>query len=118
MLPGGRGGGAPQTGPGYAFTPEQLTSIATEWDELADKFESCERYALVLIEVEGPGAEYASINNAEKINESGVALLEALHQRVAYCRSMAQKFRDTLGAYGNAEGDAAAAVPKSTGTLG
>lgn len=118
LLPGGTGGGQPYTGPGYAFTREQLTSIARKWDALADRFERCERYALVMVEVEGPGAEYASINNADKIRESGVALTETLHRRVSYCRSMAEKFRSALTSYDGAEGDTTTTVHRSTGSLG
>ncbi|PXY32777.1 hypothetical protein BAY60_06890 [Prauserella muralis] len=117
MLPGGRGGGAPQTGPGYAFTPEQLTSIATEWDELADKFESCRTHVRTIEAVEAPGTEYASINNADKIRQSGAALQVALDERVNYCRAMAQKFRNALPAYTTVDEDTAAVVTEKKGTL-
>ncbi|PXY32064.1 hypothetical protein [Prauserella muralis] len=101
-------------GPGYAFTPAQLHTIAGEWETLAERYERARLRAQALIDAEGPGAEYASINNAEKVRESGRALSKALEERVAYCTTMAEKFTAALGAYSMAE-DAAGERMRATG---
>ncbi|WP_245992366.1 hypothetical protein [Prauserella muralis] len=97
-------------GPGYAFTPDQLHTIAGEWETLAERYKAAKRTAQQIALVEGPGAEYASINNAEKIRASGLALMQALDERANYCETMAGKFRTALSSYSRAEGDAAAEV--------
>ncbi|PXY32781.1 hypothetical protein BAY60_07065 [Prauserella muralis] len=97
-------------GPGYAFTPDQLHTIAGEWETLAERYAQAKVKAQIIAYAEGPGADYASINNAEKVSASGTELLAALDERVRYCEQMAQKFRAAFGAYLAAEDNVRAEV--------
>lgn len=109
------GGGGPDAGPGYAFTSEQLKSIAGKWEALAGRYTQASARAQAMAYAEGPGAEYASVNNADKVKQSGAALREALEQRVHYCNEMADKFRAASGAYSAAEDQATAEISESGG---
>ncbi|MEU3273766.1 hypothetical protein ABZ639_23260 [Saccharomonospora sp. NPDC006951] len=105
----------PVPGGGYAFTPDQLRSIADKWEALGRRFRENKLLAQTLATTEGAGVEYASLNNAEKVQQSGHALLDALDQRIQYCDSMSQKFRDALGTYSNREHETSAEMKQKQG---
>ncbi|PXY37820.1 hypothetical protein [Prauserella flavalba] len=109
------GGSGPNQGPGFAFDAEQLGRIAETWQGLAERFTDAERNASFLIEADGPGLEYASQGNAEKVRSSGVALRETLSQRAQYCRTMAERFREASGAYLNQEDEASTEIRSDGG---
>jgi hypothetical protein len=102
-------------GPGFAFTQEQLQSLTTKWEDLADGFKDGQRKTRLIAEAEGPGAEYASGDNAQLVRESGDALWETLVARERFCRDQAEKFRAASDAYATAEDDATADVAKQEG---
>lgn len=106
---------AKTTGPGYAFTEEQLQAIARKWEELADRFREGQRDARAIAEAKGPGAEYASEDNAQLVRTSGHALLDTLIAREKFCREQVEKTRAAMGSYVNAEDDAADDVTSQEG---
>ncbi|QFU94116.1 hypothetical protein [Amycolatopsis sp. YIM 10] len=111
----GASAGAPSGG--YSFEPDQLIDIAREWDDLADGYVEDMEHADILARVEGPGAEYASGDNAQLVRQSGEALLSALRDRVDYCRAQAEKFRSAAGQYAEAEASAGDEIGKQGGSL-
>lgn len=88
-----------------------------EWNDLANEFKLDQEHAIVLARTRGPGIEYASGGNAEKIQQSGDALLQTLSEREEYCRSMAAKFKAALGKYARAEDDQTAEIKRAGGSL-
>ncbi|PWV82621.1 hypothetical protein SAMN05421630_103400 [Prauserella marina] len=106
--------GDPVPDGGYAFTPDQLRSIADKWEALGLRFEKAKTEARQLTDAEGPGAEYASINNAERIRLSGLALSDALDKRMQYCQAMAKKFEAAIADYRQAEEQAVIEIRHST----
>ncbi|MEV6642004.1 hypothetical protein [Amycolatopsis sp. NPDC051371] len=88
-----------------------------EWNDLANEFKLDQETAIVLARTRGPGTEYASGDNAERIQESGNALLQTLSQREEYCRGMAAKFKAALGRYARAEDDQTAVIKQTGGSL-
>ncbi|QFU94131.1 hypothetical protein [Amycolatopsis sp. YIM 10] len=102
---------------GYSFEPAELTSIAREWDDLAMAYERDTLQAKVLAQTQGPGAEYASGDNAQLVRQSGETLLTALNDRIDYCRSQAEKFRAAAGHYAQADTDAGAEIGNQGGSL-
>ncbi|WP_370970334.1 hypothetical protein [Amycolatopsis sp. cg9] len=88
-----------------------------EWNELANEFKHDQEQAVTLTRVEGPGLEYASGGNAEKIQQSGNALLSTLADREEYCRSMAAKLKAALGKYARAEDDHSTEITQTGGSL-
>ncbi|MGC7093817.1 hypothetical protein ACPZ19_04040 [Amycolatopsis lurida] len=102
---------------GYSFEPDQLIDIARDWDDLALAYERDMEQARVIARTEGPGAEYASGDNARLVRESGEALLSSLQDRVAYCRSQAEKFRAAAGQYAEADASAGDQIGNQGGSL-
>ncbi|MGC7093832.1 hypothetical protein ACPZ19_04115 [Amycolatopsis lurida] len=102
---------------GYSFEPDQLIDIAQEWESLADAYEADILLAKRLTRVEGPGAEYASGDNAQVVRQSGEALVSALGDRVDYCRAQAEKFRSAAGQYAEAEASAGDEIGNQGGSL-
>ncbi|TQJ04924.1 hypothetical protein [Amycolatopsis cihanbeyliensis] len=107
--------GSAAGGPGFVFTLEQLRAIAARWERLAERFRWAQRNADIIVRAEGPGADYASQDNAAMIRESGEALLETLKAREAYCLDQWEKTRAAMDAYATAEDEAAAEVNKPAG---
>jgi hypothetical protein len=102
-------------GPGFAFTQEQLQSLSTKWEDLADGYRDGLVSAQVIASAEGPGAEYASGDNAQLVRGSGDALWETLKARERFCRDQAEKYRAASGAYAATDDDATADVTKQEG---
>lgn len=105
------------SGPGYAYSREQMESLARKWEQLAEDFREDIRYAKIIAAAEGPGAEYASIGNAEMIRASGEALIETLTERAEYCKAQAAKFQAALGRYAAIEDDAEHTIKQHGGSL-
>ncbi|WP_254897016.1 hypothetical protein [Amycolatopsis sp. Hca4] len=88
-----------------------------EWNDLANEFEDDLQRAALLQRAHGPGAEYASGGNAERVRASGDALHETLVSRAQYCRSMALRFKTALDKYATAEDVSTAEVKRTGGSL-
>ncbi|MGW3962164.1 hypothetical protein ACWED2_20240 [Amycolatopsis sp. NPDC005003] len=88
-----------------------------EWNDLANEFKHDQEQAITLTRAKGPGLEYASGGNAEKIHQSGEALLSTLAAREEYCRNMAAKFKAALGMYARAEDDYTTQITQAGGSL-
>lgn len=112
---GSYGGGA--GGAGFSYDEATLRELMHEWNDLANEFKLDQEHAIVLARTQGPGAEYASGGNAERIQLSGNALIQTLSQREDYCRSMAAKFKAALGKYASTEDDQAAEIKQTGGSL-
>ncbi|MFI6024119.1 hypothetical protein [Amycolatopsis magusensis] len=102
---------------GYSFEPAELESIAREWEDLAAAYQMDIRVAEQLAAAEGPGAEYASGDNAQLVRQSGLTLRSALHDRVDYCRAQADKFRTAAGRYAEADTGAGTEIGNQGGSL-
>ena len=111
----GASAGAPSGG--YSFEPDQLIAIARDWDDLAEAYKTDMAQAYRLARAEGPGAEYASGDNAQLVRQSGEALLSALRGRVDYCKAQAEKFRAAAGQYAEAEASAGDQIGNQGGSL-
>ncbi|MET8994993.1 hypothetical protein [Amycolatopsis sp. NPDC004169] len=88
-----------------------------EWNDLANEFKHDQEQAATLARVKGPGLEYASGGNAEKIQQSGEALLATLASREEFCRNMAAKFQAALGKYARAEDEHTTEITQTGGSL-
>ncbi|HKS44084.1 MAG TPA: PE domain-containing protein [Amycolatopsis sp.] len=90
---------------GFAFDPDHLNAMAKEWDKLGDAYSDKQRYAQRLMEIQGPGDEYASKIHAEAVRNTGRAMSAAFQDRQQYCRDQAQKFRSAAGHYAKVDND-------------
>ncbi|MEV4148463.1 hypothetical protein AB0J40_32720 [Amycolatopsis sp. NPDC049691] len=88
-----------------------------EWNDLANEFRNDQRRAQILAQTQGPGLEYASEGNADRIRNSGRALLDTLESREDYCRAMARKFESALGKYATVEDVNSTQIKQTGGTL-
>ncbi|WP_326945930.1 hypothetical protein OG439_41570 [Amycolatopsis sp. NBC_01307] len=113
----GSGSGSGGGGAGFQYDEATLHELVREWSDLASEFEDDLSYAALLQRTEGPGTEYASGGNAERVRASGEALHETLTARSQYCRSMAEKFRAALGKYATAEDTQTTEVKRTGGSL-
>jgi hypothetical protein len=104
-------------GGGFEYDEETLRELMHEWNDLANEFKHDQEQAVTLTRVKGPGLEYASGGNAEKIHQSGEALLSTLAAREEYCRNMAAKFKAALGRYARAEDDHTTEITQTGGSL-
>jgi hypothetical protein len=96
---------------------ETLRELMREWNDLANEFKHDQEQAVTLTRVKGPGLEYASGGNAEKILQSGEALLSTLAAREEYCRNMAARFKAALGKYARAEDEHITEITQTGGSL-
>jgi hypothetical protein len=112
---GSYGGGA--SGSGFEYDEATLHELVREWSDLANEFQDDREQARSIATTHGPGLEYASTGNADRIRASGDALDSALQQRVEYCRAMAAKFVTALGAYATSEETQATEIKQTGGTL-
>lgn len=104
-------------GGGFRYDEATLHELVREWNELANEFKHDQEQAVTLTRVKGPGLEYASGGNAEKIHQSGDALLATLAAREEYCRNMAAKLKAALGKYAQAEDDNSTEITQTGGSL-
>ncbi|WP_037308488.1 hypothetical protein [Amycolatopsis orientalis] len=100
---GGSYGTPVAEGAGFKYDEATLHELVKEWRELAQEYTDDLDQAEYIAKVKPPGREYASGDNATITRLSGQALVEALGQRVAYCKSMADKYVAALGKYATAE---------------
>jgi hypothetical protein len=116
---GSYGGSPPRAGGGGGFEYDEATlhELVREWNDLANEFRNDQRRAQQLAQTQGPGLEYASEGNADRIRSSGRALLETLGSREDYCRAMAKKFETALGKYATAEDVHSTEIEQTGGTL-
>ncbi|WP_103351830.1 hypothetical protein [Amycolatopsis sp. CA-128772] len=114
-VPGSYGGG--DGGAGFEYDEETLRALMHEWNDLANEFEDDLNRAALLQRAQGPGAEYASNGNAERVRASGDALYETLVARAQYCRSMAQRCKTALGKYAATEEASVADLKPTAGSL-
>ena len=105
------------TGTGFAYSGEQLQSIARKWEDLAEAFAEDILLAETIAETDGPGAEYASGGNAELIRLSGTALVDTLYERRDYCMTQAERFYQAAGSYAQNEDAARADIKTAGGSL-
>ncbi|MFI5583966.1 hypothetical protein ACIA5G_02945 [Amycolatopsis sp. NPDC051758] len=102
---------------GFQYDEATLHELVREWNDLADEFRRDQEQAAALARAKGPGLEYASGDNAEKIQQSGSALLGTLAAREEYCRTMAGKFNAALGKYAQAEDGHTTEIKQTGGSL-
>jgi hypothetical protein len=116
-IPGAGSYGSGASGSGFEYDEATLRELMHEWNDLANEFARDQNYAALLQQANGPGLEYASDGNAERVRASGDALHATLTAREEYCRSMARKFELALGKYATAEDTHTTAVNQTGGSL-
>lgn len=105
--------GTPVTeGGGFKYDEATLHELVKEWRDLAKEYTADLNDARSIAMARPPGLEYASGDNAKVTQQSGIALEEALNQRIAYCESMANKYVAALGKYATADEQNAADIAK------
>jgi hypothetical protein len=104
-------------GSGFQYDEATLHELVREWNDLANEFQDDREQARSIATTHGPGLEYASGGNADRIRASGDALDSTLQQRVEYCRAMAAKFVTALGKYATAEETQVTEIRQTGGTL-
>ena len=114
---GGSAGAAGAGGAGFEYDEATLRSLMHEWNDLANEFKDDLFRVTAMQRVEGPGTEYASVGNAEKIKASGNALHETLIAREQHCRKMAEKFKTALGKYAATEDTHTTDITQTGGSL-
>ncbi|EME60377.1 hypothetical protein [Amycolatopsis decaplanina] len=100
---GGSYGTPVAQGAGFKYDEATLHELVKEWNALAQEYRDDLVDAEFIAKVEPPGREYASGDNATITRQSGQALVDALNQRVAYCKNMAAKYVAALGKYAAAD---------------
>jgi hypothetical protein len=113
----GSGSGSGDGGAGFQYDEETVRELAREWNDLANEFKLDQEHALTLARVRGPGVEYASGGNAEKVQQSGSALLSTLAAREEYCRNMAAKYDAASEKYAQGEDRHTTEIKQTGGSL-
>ncbi|WP_414936034.1 hypothetical protein [Amycolatopsis sp. cmx-11-51] len=96
---GGSYGTPVADGAGFKYDEATLHELVNEWNALAQEYTDDLEHAEFIVKVRPPGCEYASGDNATITQQSGTALMEALNQRITYCKNMAAKYIAALGKY-------------------
>jgi hypothetical protein len=109
--------GAGSGGAGFQYDEATLHELVREWNDLANEFQDDLQSAALLQRAKGPGAEYASGGNAERVRASGDALHETLVARIEYCRAMAERFTTALGKYATTEDVSTTEVKRTGGSI-
>ena len=104
-------------GAGFKYDVATLRELMNDWNAMANEFKLDRDQANTIARAKGPGLEYASAGNAEKIQGSAQALLATLTAREEYCKAMATKFLTALGKYTNAEDIHTTEVNQTGGSL-
>ncbi|MGY6656529.1 hypothetical protein ACXIZN_30615 [Amycolatopsis sp. TRM77291] len=107
---GGSYGTPVAQGAGFKYDEATLHELVKEWSDLAQEYQDDIEDARNIAVANPPGREFASGDNADITRQSGSALLEALDQRVAYCKNMAAKYVAALGKYATADEQAKIAI--------
>ncbi|GAB3479719.1 hypothetical protein [Amycolatopsis cihanbeyliensis] len=110
-------GGGAAGGPGFEYSLDQLRTLKAKWEDLAEAFRADQDHAINIAEAEGPGAEFASEENATMVRNTGMALLGTLKEREDYCWAQAEKFEAAMGQYAANEDDTAAEINKKGGSF-
>jgi hypothetical protein len=102
---------------GFEYDEATLHDLAKQWNDLANEFKADQTQARNIATARGPGLEYASGGNADKIQTSGRALYDTLVAREQYCRTMAARFETALGKYASAEDTHTRDIKQTGGSL-
>lgn len=106
------------TSGGFAYDEDTLRSLVTDWLNLADSYRDSAENAARMVQVEGPGLDFASQAHANAANESGKSYLHYLVQNQAYCTQQAQLFQNALDDYLGVEYTNVAEINKSGSQAG
>ncbi|WP_216210639.1 hypothetical protein [Amycolatopsis aidingensis] len=104
-------------GPGFEYSLDELRILKAEWEDTAEEFRKDQQHARNIAQAEGPGAEFASGENATMVNNTGMTLLGALKEREDYCWAQAEKYGAAMGRYAANEDDSAAEISKTGGSI-
>lgn len=86
-------------GGGFRFSPAELESVLARWERLhADLLED-HRLLGVLMEIQGPGAEFASEGVAERANASGRSFVEHHEGMVHAVRDYIERLKAARESY-------------------
>jgi hypothetical protein len=80
----------------FAYDPDEIREIVKEWGELAEDYRKSRRDSAYLVEVRGPGYDFASSGHAVTANGSGQAYLDSLQKSAEYCDSQSGRYKDVL----------------------
>lgn len=83
----------------FEFDEATMRKLITEWFDLADSYQDSQWASRPLVQVEGPGLDFASKAYATAASSSGKAYIEYLAKNSAYCRAQGELFQKALDDY-------------------
>ncbi len=83
----------------YEFDEATMRSLVEEWLTLAEDYEASLDEAVSMVQIQGPGLDFASQAHADAANASGRAYLDYLQHNRDYCLQQAQLFQNALHDY-------------------
>lgn len=88
-------------GGGYVFTPAEFDAVIARWEALHAELVEDHRQVEVLMEVRGPGDEFASDGAANEANDSGSAFRNHHDRMVTAVRDYTDQLRASRAGYQN-----------------
>jgi hypothetical protein len=83
----------------FEFDEDTMRQLVSEWLSLAEDYEDSLNRTVTMVQIEGPGLDFASESHAEAANASGSAYLAYLRNNRDYCLQQAQLFQNALHDY-------------------
>jgi hypothetical protein len=83
----------------FEFDEATMKGLITDWLNLAEDYNNSVNAGRTLVQVRGPGLDFASGSHAEAANESGRAYVHYLQNNRDYCLEQAQLFHNALHDY-------------------
>ena len=91
------------TGSGYTFTPSELQSVLTQWQQLHDSLTGALPQAHPMTGVQAPATDSASATATSAANQSGQAYLDHLNAMIDYSNKYIHALTTALQNYQQAE---------------
>lgn len=83
----------------FEFDEDTMRHLVSEWLSLAEDYDRSYSQAESMIQIKGPGLDFASRSHADAANASGRAYLDYLQRNRDYCVQQAQLFQNALHDY-------------------
>lgn len=87
------------SGGSFAFTESDVRKVIKNWLSIVDSYEKSITNAQYVVQVQGPGLDFASMSFATKANTSGDALVKHLQRGREYSTYQAQLALNALNDY-------------------
>jgi hypothetical protein len=96
-------GGAPGAGQSYSYSPDQLQAIIKKYDDILRSLMEVRSATQYIAMADPPADEAASVQFAQKANNSGRAFAQAHQQAITYVQGEINKLKAVLQQYNQAE---------------